>query len=218
MHLSGCAGNAHLEDSLNDYRNDTNIVILETVVVSQPDRRANELGIGRLDSTVRHTLVRAKTRTRSPVAFKVGNHFITIDRAKVPHRLVNYTKMAELQESINGLFAPSSALSPDIMGELESILQLYSISPQELFYKWESYSLKMGSEDTKLDLNTVRMFKKDVQDSLERNVHDRQAGRGSDRKSNVGATPRAAAGGDVFGMQVCAMYLSDFDVNHSLQA
>jgi DNA polymerase alpha subunit B len=104
---------------------------------------------------------------------------------------------------LNDLFAPSSALSPDIMGELESMLRLYSISPQELFYKWESYSLRMGPEDTKLNLETVRMFKKDVQDGLERGTHGRHAGRGSERKSNVAATPRGATtSGDVFGMQV----------------
>ena len=104
---------------------------------------------------------------------------------------------------LNDLFTPSSALSPDIMGELESMLRLYSISPQELFYKWESYSLKMGSEDTKLNLETVRMFKRDVKDGLERDTHSRHVGRGSERKNNVAATPRSAtSGGDVFGMQV----------------
>jgi DNA polymerase alpha subunit B len=109
---------------------------------------------------------------------------------------------------LNSLFAPSSALSPDIMGELESMLRLYSISPQELFYKWESYSLKMGSEDTKLNLDTVRMFKKDVQDGLGRDTNGRHVGRGSERKSNVAATPRGATiGSDVFGMQVCVIRL-----------
>ena len=107
--------------------------------------------------------------------------------------------------NVHALFAPSAAdgASPEVMGELESILRLYSISPQELFYKWESYSLKMGSDDTKLDLNTVRMFKKDVQDGLERDTHGKHAGRSSERKNNVGATPRGTtAAGDVFGMQV----------------
>ena len=107
--------------------------------------------------------------------------------------------------NVTALFAPSAAdgASPEVVGELESILRLYSISPQELFYKWESYSLKMGSDDTKLDLDTVRMFKKDVQDGLERDTQGKHVGRTSERKSNVGATPRgAAATGDVFGMQV----------------
>lgn len=113
--------------------------------------------------------------------------------------------MTDPKDTINSLFAPSQTdgVYSEIMGELQSILRLHSISPQELFYKWESYSLKMGSEDTKLELDTVRMFKKDIQDSLEKNTHNKHVGRGSERKSNVGATPRSATNnGDVFGMQV----------------
>ncbi len=37
-----------------------------------------------------------------------------------------------------------------------------------IILQMESYSMKMGADDTKLDLNTVRAFKRDVQDSLER--------------------------------------------------
>ena len=122
---------------------------------------------------------------------------------------------------ISTLFAPSSAngVPDEVMGELESILRLYSISPQELFYKWESYSLKMGSEETRLDLETVRMFKKDVQDGLERDTQGKHVGRASDRKSNVGATPRGATtSGDVFGMQVFPNRTSVLDTNGGLQA
>jgi DNA polymerase alpha subunit B len=109
--------------------------------------------------------------------------------------------MTEIKEDLNSYFCPSSdnGLQPDLLGELESILRLHSISPQELFYKWESYSLKMGSEETKLDLDTVRMFKKDVQDGLERENRGKHTGR-TDRRSAVAATPRGIATGDVFGM------------------
>jgi hypothetical protein len=113
--------------------------------------------------------------------------------------------MADSKENIDGLFAPSvpNGLALDVMGELESIMRLHSISPQELFYKWESYSMKMGAEDTKLDLDTVRMFKKDVQNSVERSHPSKHTGRGSERKSAVASTPRApTANGDVFGMCV----------------
>jgi len=107
--------------------------------------------------------------------------------------------MTEAQnENLNAFFAPAgNGLEPDILGVLESILRLYSITPQELFYKWESYCLKMGSEETRLDLGTARMFQKDVQDSLERCHQSRQ----SERKPAVSATPRTAGkGGDVYGM------------------
>ena len=111
--------------------------------------------------------------------------------------------MTESKENINALFAPSSdGLPEDILGVLESVLRLHSISAQELYFKWESYCLKMGAEETKLDLNTARMFQKDVQDSLERGHYAKQHGRGSDRKPTVATTPRAVSNGDVFGMLV----------------
>ncbi|KAJ9665712.1 DNA-directed DNA polymerase alpha subunit pol12 [Coniosporium apollinis] len=108
--------------------------------------------------------------------------------------------MAENMEKLNELFAaPSSELRPEVLGELQSILRLYSISPQDLFYKWESYSLKMGAEDTKLDLKTARNFKRDIQDILERESRGKAHARGQEKRG-VGATPRAAGSSDVFGM------------------
>lgn len=101
-------------------------------------------------------------------------------------------------ENLNALFAPAGdGLQSDILEVLESLLRLYSITAQELFYKWESYCLKMGSEETKLDLATARMFQKDVQGSLER-INE---GKGSERKPAINSTPRTVGGrGDVYGM------------------
>lgn len=106
-----------------------------------------------------------------------------------------------VNEDLNDLFGQSfkDGLPIEINGELESMMRLHSITPQELFYKWESYSLKMGAEDTKMDLDTVRMFKKDIQDNVERE-HRGKGHRGPDKRSTVTATPRAPAGGDVLGM------------------
>jgi DNA polymerase alpha subunit B len=128
--------------------------------------------------------------------------------------------MAEIatasKENLNALFAHTSqnGLEEDVMGVLESILRLYSITAQELFYKWESYCLKMvgsagagnGDEgEVKLDIHTARMFSKDVRDGFEREAqqtHGKSTGRGSEKKSNgVYATPRPGGGsGAVFGM------------------
>lgn len=104
---------------------------------------------------------------------------------------------------LHELFAPppSTELPPDILGELQSILRLHTIPPQELFYKWESYSLKMGSEDTRLDLDTVRAFKKDVQESLEREVQGKAHLRSSDKRAHASAGPRNIPNGsDVMSM------------------
>lgn len=121
-------------------------------------------------------------------------------------------------DELNSIFAPSSpdGLPKDVLGELESIMRLHSISPQELFYKWESYSLKMGSEDTRLDLDTVRLFKKDVQDALERDSRARTHVRSADKRNAVGATPRSvASNSDVFGMyvEICLQLISNSIVN-----
>lgn len=131
----------------------------------------------------------------------------------------NSTTMGSVQdpaasETSNGelteLFAPSApdGLPADVLGELQSIMRVHGITAQELFYRWESYCLRMGSEETKLDLETVRLFKRDVQDNLERQARGRQ--QVEKRSGGVAATPRArerdmgmgagAGTGDVFGM------------------
>ena len=114
---------------------------------------------------------------------------------------------------LNTLFAtpPAAELPADILGELQSILRLHSISPQELFYKWESYSIKMGADDTKMDLNTTRAFKVDVQEALERDIRSKAHARGTDKRIPASATPRnISSSSDVFGMCVlhrhCAVY------------
>ncbi|KAJ6144899.1 hypothetical protein N7470_008794 [Penicillium chermesinum] len=101
---------------------------------------------------------------------------------------------------LNELFSASfpEGLPQDILGELQSILRIHSISAEELFYKWESYSMKMGDE-VKLSMDTVRSFKQDVQEALERETRGK-AGRQNEKRNTVMATPRAATGADVFGM------------------
>ena len=110
--------------------------------------------------------------------------------------------MATLQAELNDLFAipPVTELPSDVLGELQSILRLHSISPQELSYKWESYTMKMGSEQTKLDLATARAFKEDLQEMLERESRGKAHVRSVDKRGAY-ATPRSATkGDDVFGM------------------
>lgn len=101
---------------------------------------------------------------------------------------------------LNELFAATfpNGLPKDVLAELQSILRVHSITAEELFYKWESYSMKMGDE-VKLSMETVRAFKQDVQEALERETRGK-AGRQHEKRVPVQATPRAAAGADVFGM------------------
>ncbi|KAF2838051.1 DNA polymerase alpha/primase associated subunit [Patellaria atrata CBS 101060] len=107
--------------------------------------------------------------------------------------------MTDVSEALNDLFSvPNTQLSEDVERELSSILRLHSISPQELFYKWESYSIKMGG-DIRLDIKTARDLRKDIQEVLERESREKTA-RGQEKKK-VAQTPRGATNsGDVYGM------------------
>ncbi|KAI5297234.1 DNA-directed DNA polymerase alpha subunit pol12 [Ascosphaera atra] len=100
--------------------------------------------------------------------------------------------------SLRQLFSTDT---PDILAELESIQRLHSISAQELFYKWESFCMKMGAEETKLTLDNVRALKRDIQEALDRESkarHHLRAEKGHGHSS--AARNRIGAGVDVFGM------------------
>lgn len=105
--------------------------------------------------------------------------------------------MDDTAQELNERFAPPNVqLTPEVLIELQSILRLHKITPEELSWKWDAYCMKMGTEETKLDLKTTRDFKKDLQEILEREsrekihkVHD---------KRGVVATPRAGVSNDVF--------------------
>nr|POE62428.1 dna polymerase alpha subunit b [Quercus suber] len=86
------------------------------------------------------------------------------------------------------------------MSELLHLLRLLTLDPQDLFFKWESYVQKMGAENTKLDTKTVRDFKKDIQDTIERESRGKTHVIYGTAKKTI-ATPRAGgAGNDVFGI------------------
>lgn len=109
--------------------------------------------------------------------------------------------MAETQElELKERFAPAGKeIEPDVMAELQSIMRLHSIDVEELWYKWESYSMKMGSDDMKLTIDTARALKTDVQDGLEQQSRSKAHVLNSNKRG--GATPRnVTSNDDVFGM------------------
>ena len=113
--------------------------------------------------------------------------------------------MPDTEAQIRELFASSSPNIPqDVVHELLSITRLLSLDPQELFYKWESYVLKMGAEHTRLEYRIVKDFKKDLQDALER--ESRAKGQHTAPRKTMAATPRpGASGADMFDMLGGAM-------------
>jgi DNA polymerase alpha subunit B len=105
-------------------------------------------------------------------------------------------------DPFNELFsAPGTELPQDVLTVLQSITRIHSFDAQELFYKWESYCLKMGSEETKLDYETAQAFKKDVQEKLEQDNRGKHSVTRGEKRGGVGATPRnIQSNSDVFGM------------------
>ena len=59
---------------------------------------------------------------------------------------------AEIQERFE---SAGGNLEDDVLAELQSIMRLHSIDVEELWYKWESYSMKMGLDDMKLNIGIV---------------------------------------------------------------
>ncbi|KAG5513157.1 hypothetical protein PMAC_001526 [Pneumocystis sp. 'macacae'] len=72
-----------------------------------------------------------------------------------------------LKNELLDCFGNAIENSPEILAECLSILKIYSISPTELFYRWESWCLKMGNEP-ELVLENIQLFKKDMQYMLEK--------------------------------------------------
>lgn len=99
--------------------------------------------------------------------------------------------MEDGAEEVNTLFAPNATLPADVLHELLSICRLYSLSPQELFFKWESYVIKMGVENVGLEYKTARDFRKNLEDAIERESRAKVPQTG---KKPIVATPRAGGG------------------------
>jgi DNA polymerase alpha subunit B len=110
------------------------------------------------------------------------------------------TKLKLSITEIKERFAPAGTeIEADVLAELQSIMRLHSIDVQELWYKWESYSMKMGADDMKLNIETARALKQDIQDGLERDNRSKAHLLSTSKRG--GATPRnVASNGDVFGM------------------
>jgi DNA polymerase alpha subunit B len=102
-------------------------------------------------------------------------------------------------EELNERFGVGGkTLEPDVLAELQSIMRLHQLSPEDLFFKFESYSIKMDMTGMNVSISTLRAFKQDLQDALERSNRSHSHIKTEKR---IGATPRTnVKTGDVFGM------------------
>jgi DNA polymerase alpha subunit B len=92
------------------------------------------------------------------------------------------------------------ALAIDVRSLLESIIKVYVIPEEELFFKWEAWCFKMGN-NPELNLENATLFKQDIQNQLETSNQNRlkaatAATPASNKKSNFAAY-EDFLGGDV---------------------
>ncbi|KAK0739318.1 DNA polymerase alpha subunit B N-terminal-domain-containing protein [Apiosordaria backusii] len=104
--------------------------------------------------------------------------------------------IAELNEQFG---SGNKELEADVVAELRSIMRLHQLSVEDLFFKWESYCIKMDIDAAQTSIDTLRHFKQDLHDTLERNSRSHVKIK---TEKGISATPRAprVSGGDVFGM------------------
>ena len=110
-------------------------------------------------------------------------------------------------DELNELFSQGGGGKPleqDVVSELQSISRLHQLSAQDLFFKWESYCIKMDMDgNARLSLDAARALKQDIQGALERSNRSHQAQQLRAGEKRAVGTPRTAVksnGGDVFGM------------------
>ncbi|SPO06858.1 related to POL12 (DNA-directed DNA polymerase alpha) [Cephalotrichum gorgonifer] len=94
--------------------------------------------------------------------------------------------------SLHEYFSPNGLLEPDVLAELQSITRSHNLSAEDLFYKWESYCIRLDTESSAVTLPVVRNFKQGLLDEVKKNNHAKTL----DRERKVGATPRGTAVSD----------------------
>ena len=96
---------------------------------------------------------------------------------------------ADVQELNERFAVGDQQLEPDMLAELQSIMRMHSLSVQDLFFKWESYCIKMDMDEMRLSVENLRSLKREIQDALERENRDRLA-HVVKTERKTGATPR----------------------------
>ena len=102
--------------------------------------------------------------------------------------------------SLHEHFSPNAALEPDVLAELQSTARLHGLSAEDLFYKWESYCIRLDAEASAVTLTAVRNFKQSIQDELEKSNQARAIA----AERRTGVAPRGVKGGkgDMYNMCV----------------
>ncbi|PHH86037.1 hypothetical protein CDD83_10839 [Cordyceps sp. RAO-2017] len=98
-------------------------------------------------------------------------------------------------------FSPDKALEPDVEAELRSMMRLYDLSAEDLFFKWESHCIRMERDVAAMSLAEVRALKRGIQDELEeRRRREAAHAHAATGRRRVGVPTPGKAAADVFGM------------------
>ncbi|KAK5654786.1 hypothetical protein OQA88_6822 [Cercophora sp. LCS_1] len=102
-------------------------------------------------------------------------------------------------EELTERFGGGKPLRSDVVNVLRSIMRLYELSVEDMWFKWDAYCIKLDTDGTSVSIDTLHSFKQDLQDQLERSNRTQAQVKTEKR---VGATPRTVAknNSDVFGM------------------
>ncbi|RUS29659.1 DNA polymerase alpha subunit B N-terminal-domain-containing protein [Jimgerdemannia flammicorona] len=78
----------------------------------------------------------------------------------------------DLRDQIKRTFGPS-VLTPETLSECASICRIYNLSPQELKFKWEAYTLVFNNEssDNQLTQEHFQQLRKEIQRDVEKQTH-----------------------------------------------
>lgn len=87
-------------------------------------------------------------------------------------------------------FGGGKPLHPDVVATLRSIMRLYELSVEDMWFKWDAYCIKLDTDGTNASLEALHAFKQDLQDQLERSNRTQVQVKTEKR---VGATPRTVA-------------------------
>lgn len=104
-------------------------------------------------------------------------------------------------EELNERFTTGDKPLPsDVVAEMQSIMRLHNLSPEDLYFKWESYCIKLDMDAAQPSFDKMNAFKQNLLDALEKST--RTQAHSKPDKRIMGGTPRAAHRGssDVFGM------------------
>ncbi|KAI2643495.1 DNA polymerase alpha/epsilon subunit B [Xylaria nigripes] len=107
---------------------------------------------------------------------------------------------AEVQE-INERFSNGQKpLEHNVVVELQSIMRLHSLSVQDLYFKWDSYCIKMDMDELEVSVEALAALRQDLLDALERSNRSHQAKIKSEKRTGVAPRNAVKNGGDVFDM------------------